>query len=120
MFGNQIKIKLKREFFERKTLVVARELLGKYLIHRIGTKIISGMITETEAYHGFRDLASHASRGRTKRTEIMFGPAGHAYIYLIYGMYYCLNVVTEREEYPAAVLIRGVEIDQKSNLKNKN
>ena len=120
MFGNQIKIKLKREFFERKTLVVARELLGKYLIHRIGTKIISGMITETEAYHGFRDLASHASRGRTKRTEIMFGPAGHAYIYLIHGMYYCLNVVTEREEYPAAVLIRGVEIDQKSNLKNKN
>jgi DNA-3-methyladenine glycosylase len=67
------------------------------------------MITETEAYHGPHDLASHASRGKTPRTTIMFGPAGHAYIYLIYGMYYCLNVVTEEENYPAAVLIRAVE-----------
>lgn len=96
---------LPREFYEQKTLKVAKELLGKFLVH----KKISGMITETEAYHGFRDLASHAARGKTKRTKIMFGPAGHAYIYLIYGMYYCLNVVTEREEYPAAVLIRAVE-----------
>lgn len=96
---------LSREFYERKTLLVAKELLGKFLVHGG----IAGMITETEAYHGPHDLASHASRGRTPRTSIMFGPAGQAYIYLIYGMYYCLNVVTEKEEYPAAVLIRGVE-----------
>ena len=96
---------LPREFYEQKTLKVAKELLGKFLVH----KNISGVITETEAYYGFHDLASHASHGKTKRTEIMFGPAGHAYIYLIYGMYYCLNVVTEHEEYPAAILIRGIE-----------
>ncbi len=67
------------------------------------------MITETEAYCGPKDLASHASKGRTKRTEIMFGPPGFAYVYLIYGMYYCLNIVTEKENYPAAVLIRAVD-----------
>lgn len=96
---------LGREFYERKTLTVAKELLGKFLVCRG----VAGMITETEAYIGQDDLACHASRGRTKRTEIMFGPAGHAYVYLIYGMYYCLNVVTERRDYPAAVLIRAVE-----------
>ena len=96
---------LPREFYEQKTLVVARKLLGKFLVHQG----IVAMITETEAYIGQKDLACHASKGKTKRTEIMFGPAGHAYIYLIYGMYYCLNVVTEREGFPAAVLIRGVQ-----------
>lgn len=96
---------LSREFYQRNTLTVAKELLGKFLVHRN----IVGMITETEAYIGQEDLACHASKGRTKRTEIMFGPAGHAYVYLIYGMYYCLNVVTEKENYPAAVLIRAVE-----------
>ena len=96
---------LPREFYEQKTLHVAKALLGKFLVHGG----IAGMITETEAYIGQHDLACHASKGRTKRTEIMFGSAGHAYIYLIYGMYYCLNVVTERENYPAAVLIRAVE-----------
>lgn len=74
----------------------------------MGNEIIAGMITETEAYCGPHDLASHASRGRTLRTEIMFGPAGRAYIYLIYGMYYCFNIVTEINNYPAAVLIRAV------------
>ena len=69
------------------------------------------MITETEAYCGLNDLASHASRGKTPRTEIMFGPPGRAYIYLVYGMYYCLNIVTEKKDYPAAVLIRGIIID---------
>lgn len=69
------------------------------------------MITETEAYCGPNDLASHASRGKTPRTQIMFGPPGHAYIYLIYGMYYCLNIVTEKIGHPAAVLIRAVKID---------
>ena len=68
------------------------------------------MISETEAYCGPRDLASHASRGKTPRTAIMFGSAGYAYIYLIYGMYYCLNIVTEQKNYPAAVLIRGLYV----------
>ncbi len=107
--------KISREFFERPTLKVAKELLGKFLIRRTGGRKIVATITETEAYCGPKDLASHASRGpawpagrRTKRTEVMFGPAGYAYIYLIYGMYYCLNIVTEAEGYPAAVLIRAV------------
>jgi len=91
---------------------VAKELLGKYLVREIGRRVIKGKITEVEAYIGTKDLASHASKGRTKRTETMFGPPGHAYIYMIYGMYYCLNIVTEKKEFPAAVLIRGIEINQ--------
>lgn len=102
--------KLTRDFFDRPTLIVAKELLGKFLVHKAGRKIITAMITETEAYCGLNDLASHASRGKTKRTEIMFGPPGHAYVYLIYGMYYCFNIVTERDGYPAAVLVRGVRV----------
>lgn len=74
-------------------------------------KIIRAMIVETEAYMGEDDLASHASKGRTPRTELMFGEAGHAYVYMIYGMYYCLNIVTEKKDFPAAVLIRGVKIE---------
>ncbi len=103
--------RLTRNFFKQPTLQVARELLGKILVRKIGRKIIRTMITETEAYCGPKDLASHASKGRTKRTEVMFGPAGHAYVYLVYGMYHCLNVVTEAEDYPAAVLIRAVDAD---------
>ena len=89
---------------------MAKELLGKFLVRKIGRKTISAMITETEAYCGPNDLASHASRGRTKRTEVIFGPPGHAYVYLIYGMYHCFNIVTEKENYPAAVLIRAVDV----------
>ncbi len=89
--------------------MVARELLGKFLVRKIGGREITAMITEIEAYRGPNDLASHASRGRTKRTEVMFGQAGHAYVYLIYGMYYCFNIVTEAEGYPAAVLIRAID-----------
>ncbi|MDO8492344.1 MAG: DNA-3-methyladenine glycosylase [bacterium] len=100
--------RLTRAFFNRPTLTVAKELLGKFLVRKIGRKTITAMITETEAYCGPNDLASHASRGKTPRTEIMFGPPGHAYIYLIYGMYHCFNIVTEKENYPAAVLIRAV------------
>ncbi len=99
--------KLSRKFFDRPTLRIAKELLGKILVRKIRRKVVRVIITETEAYCGPRDLANHASRGRTKRTEVMFGPAGHAYVYLIYGMYHCLNIVTEKENYPAAVLIRG-------------
>lgn len=105
---------LKRKFYQRNTLKVAQELLGCVLVRKIGNKIVRGMITETEAYKGKKDLASHASKGRTPRTELMFGEAGRAYIYLIYGMYYCLNIVTEKKDYPAAVLIRGVEIIKNS------
>jgi DNA-3-methyladenine glycosylase len=102
---------LPKNFFNRDTLKVAQELLGCVLVRKIGNKIIRGMITETEAYKGKKDLASHASKGRTPRTELMFGEAGRAYIYLIYGMYYCLNIVTEKKDYPAAVLIRSVKIE---------
>jgi DNA-3-methyladenine glycosylase len=102
-------MRLTRDFFERPTLNVARDLLGKALVRRLGSHTLSGMIVETEAYIGPDDLACHASKGRTARTAIMFGPAGVAYIYMIYGVYFCLNVVTETEGYPAAVLIRAVE-----------
>ncbi|MBI2063195.1 MAG: DNA-3-methyladenine glycosylase [Candidatus Yanofskybacteria bacterium] len=102
--------KLTREFFNRPTLSVAKELLGKFLVRKTGRKVVAAMITETEAYCGPRDLASHASRGKTKRTEVMFGPPGYAYVYLIYGMYHCFNIVTERDGYPAAVLIRAIDV----------
>ncbi|KKP68865.1 MAG: hypothetical protein UR66_C0003G0130 [Candidatus Moranbacteria bacterium GW2011_GWE1_35_17] len=101
--------KLTYKFFNRKTALVARELLGKVLIYKNKDQIISGIIVETEAYVGPKDLASHASRGKTPRNEVMFGEAGHWYIYLIYGFYNCLNIVTEEKNYPAAVLIRAVE-----------
>ncbi|HPX94053.1 MAG TPA: DNA-3-methyladenine glycosylase [Candidatus Moranbacteria bacterium] len=102
---------LKREFYSRNTLDVARDLLGCFLVRKIGNKIIKAVITETEAYIGEDDLACHASKGRTPRTEIMYSSSGHAYIYMIYGMYHCLNFVTERKNYPAAVLIRSVIVD---------
>ncbi|MBI1957212.1 MAG: DNA-3-methyladenine glycosylase, partial [Candidatus Niyogibacteria bacterium] len=104
---------LPRIFFEAPTLQVARDLLGKTLVRRMNGKIIRSLITETEAYIGERDKACHASRGRTARTAVMYEKAGTAYVYLIYGMHWCLNIVTERENFPAAVLIRGIEIDGK-------
>ncbi len=94
---------LKTDFFEQDTLVVAQELLGKFLV--VGNKAF--MITEVEAYDGYEDKASHASRGKTERTAVMFGEAGRWYVYLIYGMYYMLNIVTGPKDYPAAILIRG-------------
>lgn len=100
---------LDEKFFNRPTLRVARELLGKYLVRRIGSKTIARKITEVEAYIGHEDKASHASRGRTDRNKIMFGSAGTWYVYFTYGMYWMLNVIAERKGYPAAVLIRGVE-----------
>jgi len=99
--------RLRRSFFNRPTVTVARQLLGCYLVRRMGNRVIRVRIIETEAYVGPKDKASHASRGSTPRTQVMFGKAGCLYIYLVYGMYYCLNVVTEREGYPAAVLIRS-------------
>lgn len=100
---------LTRAFFNRPTTVVAQELLGTYLVRRIGDREVALMITETEAYDGFRDRASHAARGMTKRNAVMFGHSGIWYVYLIYGMYEMLNIVTREKGYPAAVLIRGVE-----------
>jgi len=110
-------MRLKRKFFNRDTLIVAKELLGKYLVRKIGSKKIVVRITETEAYCGQKDLACHASKGLTPRTKVMFGPPGHVYVYMIYGMYHCLNMVTEGENYPAAVLIRGACLIKKSKLK---
>jgi DNA-3-methyladenine glycosylase len=85
--------------------------VGKYLIRCIDGREIAGKIVEVEAYVGSQDRACHASKGRTQRTEVLFGSPGIAYVYLIYGMYHCLNVVTEREEFPSAVLIRAIEVD---------
>ena len=100
---------LNKKFFDRDTIRVARGLLGKKLVRMYREKRIEGIITEVEAYIGFEDKASHASRGKTERTKVMFAGAGTIYVYLIYGMHFCLNIVTEREEYPAAVLIRGIK-----------
>ncbi len=102
---------LPRIYFNRPTVTVARSLIGKYLVRVVDGRILAGKIVEVEAYVGSEDKACHASKGRTQRTEVMFGPAGVAYVYLIYGMYHCLNVVTEREEFPSAVLIRAIELD---------
>ena len=107
---------IQRSFFEQKTLAVAQQLLGCFLIHKSNQQELVGRIIETEAYIGPKDKANHASHGRTNRTEVMFGPAGYSYIYLIYGMYHCFNVVTEKEGYPAAVLIRGLEIINKQKV----
>jgi DNA-3-methyladenine glycosylase len=101
--------KLPRTFYDRDTIVVAKELLGKFLVHKSNSIERVGKIVETEAYLGPHDLAAHSAKGRTKRTEIMFGPPGHAYVYLIYGMYFCMNVVTEREGHASAVLLRAIE-----------
>ncbi len=98
---------LPQEFFERDTLVVARELLGKYLVRRIRNKENAMMITEVEAYDGFEDKASHAHKGETTRNKPMFGEAGVWYVYLVYGMHEMLNIVTGGKGYPAAILIRG-------------
>jgi len=102
-------LKLSRSFYEQSTIDVAKQLLGKYLIHRHADATLVGRIVETEAYLGPHDLACHASKGRTKRTAVMFGAAGHAYIYFIYGFYNMLNLVTEAKDFPAAVLIRAVQ-----------
>jgi DNA-3-methyladenine glycosylase len=101
--------KLPRSFYNRPTLKVAKELIGKYLVVNKNGKSLSGKIVETEAYIGPDDPASHAYKGMTKRNKIMFGNPGYAYVYFTYGMYHCLNFVTEKKGYPAAVLIRALE-----------
>jgi DNA-3-methyladenine glycosylase len=101
--------KLPRAFYERDTRTVAKELLGKVLVHRDQGVRRAARIVETEAYHGPDDLASHASKGKTPRAAIMFGPPGVAYVYLIYGTSHCMNVVTGPDGFPSAVLLRAAE-----------
>ena len=109
--GNQLDHSkpLPREFYDRPTLKVAKALLGKVLVRETSKGNLLAKIVDVEAYIGPKDKACHASKGRTKRTDIMFGSAGYTYVYLIYGMYHLLNIVTEQEGYPAAILIRGLE-----------
>src|ERR1700741_2966896 len=101
--------RLPREFYDRDTIAVARDLLGKCLVHRVDGAPRIGRIVEVEAYLGPHDLAAHSSKGLTARTRVMFGPPGYAYVYLIYGMYFCVNVVTQREGVASAVLLRALE-----------
>jgi DNA-3-methyladenine glycosylase len=100
---------LPRKYYNRPTLTVARELLGARLVHISRGRKLVGLITETEGYIGEEDLACHAKAGFTKRTAPMYGPPGHAYIYFTYGNHWMLNVVTEKEGFPAAVLIRAIQ-----------
>ncbi len=112
--------RLARNFFAQPTIQVAQKLLGKYLVLRQNGTVLSGKIVETEAYAGKDDQASHAYGRITPRNKIMYGPPGYAYIYFIYGNYYCLNFVTEKEGFPAAVLIRALEPVDGIKIMQKN
>lgn len=100
--------KLDREFYRRDTIEAARVLLGKVIVRRTPEGVMSGRIVETEAY-GFGDPASHSTRGRTPRTEVMFGEPGNAYIYFIHGLHHCMNIVSHPDDLPGGVLIRALE-----------
>ena len=106
MSANKI---LEPGFYNRPVTLVARDLLGKRLVRVLNGIRVSGIIIESEAYDGVDDLACHAHSGKTKRNAVMFGPAGFAYVYFVYGMHWCLNVVTGESGSPAAVLIRALE-----------
>ena len=103
---------LERAWFDRPSAELAPELLGARLVHDTPDGRIGGRIVEVEAYRGPEDLAAHSSRGRTARNAVMFGPPGHLYVYLIYGLHHCLNVVAGPDTKPEAVLIRAVQLDE--------
>ena len=102
-------VRLTRDFFNRPTLQVARDVLGRRLVRVVESVRLAGFITEVEAYRGEEDLGCHARAGRTRRTQVMYGPPGHAYVYFTYGMHWMLNFVTEAEGFPAALLVRAVQ-----------
>ena len=113
---------LPRKFYINDTKQVARDLLGKKLVRKIGGQVLSGIIIETEAYKGKNDPASHAARKKTERNKIMFGEVGHAYVYFTYGMHYCFNVVAKKEnDESGAVLVRAIQPQQgiKQMIKNR-
>lgn len=101
--------KLEKDFYLRSTVIVARELIGKYIFRNTGKKTLSGIIVETEAYTGRTDPAAHSYNGKTPRNAVMFDEGGAAYVYFTYGNHFCFNAVTCRKNIPGAVLIRGVE-----------
>lgn len=111
--------RLPREFFARAATEVAPEPLGKLLVHQTGLGLQIGRIVEVEAYLGRHDLAAHSSRGITPRTQVMFGPPGHAYVYLVYGMHHCMNVVTGPQGSGAAILLRALEPVQGVSLNTR-
>lgn len=111
--------KLPKTFYEQDTIDVAKGLLGKYLVRFTKGQQKIGKIVEVEAYLGEHDKACHSAKGKTKRTEIMFKSGGHAYVYLIYGMYHCFNVVTEQEGIGSAVLIRALEPIKNINMRTQ-
>ena len=119
MISNKSK-KLKREFYTRNLLLVAKNLLGKSIVKNVGHEVISGKIVEVEAYHGDYDQASHAFKGKTKRNEVMFEEGGRLYVYFTYGAHFCANVVVGKKGKGLALLIRGVEPLEGIDLMSKN
>lgn len=107
---------LERGWFDRAAAIVARELLGARLVHAAADGVVGGTIVEVEAYAGPEDLAAHSARGRTPRNAVMFGQPGHLYVYFVYGMHYCMNVVCGPGAKPEAVLLRAVAIDEGIDL----